>query len=45
MFIPVEDHLTGYQHIWVVDKDKEGVVSRKMIMGVNYVPLTDAPTK
>ncbi|KAJ9604139.1 hypothetical protein H2200_011662 [Cladophialophora chaetospira] len=45
MFIPVEDEDGwGSQWIWVVDKDKDGKVSRKKDMGVRYVPLTDAPT-
>ena len=45
MFIPVEDEDGwGSQWIWVVDKDKDGKVTRKKDMGVRYVPLTDAPT-
>jgi protein-L-isoaspartate(D-aspartate) O-methyltransferase len=45
MFIPVEDEGGwGSQWIWVVDKDKDGKVTRKKDMGVRYVPLTDAPT-
>ena len=44
MFIPVDDELEGWsQHIWCVDKDAEGVVTRKKLFGVRYVPLTDAP--
>ncbi|KAF7912436.1 uncharacterized protein EAF01_001457 [Botrytis porri] len=45
MFIPVEDSRrgSGGQHIWVVDKDGEGKVSREKLYGVRYVPLTDAP--
>lgn len=31
------------QHIYVIDKDKEGNVTRKKEYGVRYVPLTDAP--
>ncbi|CAG8972857.1 hypothetical protein HYALB_00001276 [Hymenoscyphus albidus] len=42
IFIPVEEQSTGYQYIWVIDKNKEGVVSKEKLMGVNYVPLTDA---
>jgi protein-L-isoaspartate(D-aspartate) O-methyltransferase len=45
MFIPVEDSDGwGSQWIWVVDKDKDGKVTRRKDMGVRYVPLTDAPT-
>jgi protein-L-isoaspartate(D-aspartate) O-methyltransferase len=41
LFVPVEE---GWmQHIWVVDKDKDGKVERKKLYGVQYVPLTDAP--
>ncbi|EPE26966.1 S-adenosyl-L-methionine-dependent methyltransferase [Glarea lozoyensis ATCC 20868] len=42
IFIPVEDS-RGDQYIWIVDKDKEGKVTKKRSMGVRYVPLTDAP--
>jgi len=44
IFIPVEDP-KGYgdQHIWVVDKDEKGEVTKKKLYGVRYVPLTDAP--
>jgi protein-L-isoaspartate(D-aspartate) O-methyltransferase len=31
------------QHIYVVDKDENGKVTRRRDMGVQYVPLTDAP--
>ncbi|KAK1752870.1 hypothetical protein QBC47DRAFT_453576 [Echria macrotheca] len=45
MFIPVDDDSGGWsQHVWCVDKDGEGKVSRKKLFGVRYVPLTDAPT-
>lgn len=48
MFIPVEDAVCrgmfGSQYIWVVEKDKDGKVTRKRDMGVRYVPLTDAPS-
>lgn len=44
MFIPVDDEDGwGGQWIWVVDKDKNGKVTRTRDMGVRYVPLTDAP--
>ena len=44
MFIPVDDQVEGWsQHIWCVDKDSEGVVSKKQLFGVRYVPLTDPP--
>ena len=46
MFIPVGDEGGwGSQWIWVVDKDKEGRVSRRKDMGVRYVLLTDAPRR
>lgn len=41
LFIPVEENYM--QHIYVVDKDKDGKVTRKKEFGVQYVPLTDAP--
>lgn len=45
MFIPVQDaDGWGSQWIWVVDKDKDGKVTKRKDMGVRYVPLTDAPT-
>lgn len=44
MFIPVNDDTTGWdQHIWVIDKDRDGRVQRKKLFGVRYVPLTDPP--
>ncbi|KIX07162.1 protein-L-isoaspartate O-methyltransferase [Rhinocladiella mackenziei CBS 650.93] len=44
MFIPVEDRDGwGSQWIWVVDKDKNGKVTKRKDMGVRYVPLTDPP--
>jgi len=38
MFIPVG---TLSQHIFQVDKDADGNVTKTQIMAVNYVPLTD----
>lgn len=38
MFIPVG---TDSQEIVQVDKDKEGIVSKKSLFGVMYVPLTE----
>lgn len=47
MFIPVdddeEDGDRGGQHIWAVDKDAEGKVTKKKLFAVRYVPLTDRP--
>jgi protein-L-isoaspartate(D-aspartate) O-methyltransferase len=42
MFIPVGSGKQD-QHIWTVDKDREGNVTKKKLYGVKYVPLTDAP--
>ncbi len=45
MFIPVDDDDSGSgQHVWLVDKNAEGQVTKKKLFGVRYVPLTDAPT-
>lgn len=42
LFVPVaEGHL---QYIFVIDKKADGKVERKKLYGVQYVPLTDAPT-
>ena len=41
LFVPVEEGFL--QHIYVIDKDKNGSVDRKKLYGVQYVPLTDAP--
>ncbi|KAF9180210.1 hypothetical protein BGZ51_006351 [Haplosporangium sp. Z 767] len=43
MFIPVSDG--AGQAIFVVDKDKDGKVTKKRVMDVWYVPLTDAKTQ
>jgi len=44
MFIPVDDDEGGWsQHVWCVDKDEKGEVTKKKLFGVRYVPLTDAP--
>ncbi|KAK4136066.1 protein-L-isoaspartate O-methyltransferase [Trichocladium antarcticum] len=46
MFIPVDDELGGGdQHVWCVDKDGEGVVTKRRLFGVRYVPLTDPPSE
>ena len=39
MFIPVGT--TYDQYIKVIDKDANGKISEKKVMGVRYVPLTD----
>ncbi|KAI9643335.1 hypothetical protein NHQ30_007954 [Ciborinia camelliae] len=44
MFIPVESSRGMGQHIWVVDKDREGRISKEKLYAVRYVPLTDAPS-
>jgi protein-L-isoaspartate(D-aspartate) O-methyltransferase len=41
MFVPVEEGWS--QHIYVIDKDKDGKVTKKKLFAVRYVPLTDAP--
>ncbi|CAK4033616.1 -L-isoaspartate O-methyltransferase [Lecanosticta acicola] len=42
LFIPVEE--AYMQHIYVIDKDEDGNSTKKKEYGVQYVPLTDAPT-
>lgn len=41
LFIPVEE--AYMQHIYVIDKNEDGSVTKKKEYGVQYVPLTDAP--
>lgn len=41
LFMPVEEEYT--QHIYIIDKKEDGTVTKKKDMGVQYVPLTDAP--
>jgi protein-L-isoaspartate(D-aspartate) O-methyltransferase len=44
MFIPVDDDKMGYnQHVWRIEKDGNGEVTKKQLFGVRYVPLTEAP--
>ncbi|KAH7014961.1 protein-L-isoaspartate O-methyltransferase [Ilyonectria destructans] len=46
MFIPVDDDDSGYgQHVWRIEKDGNGEITRKRLFGVRYVPLTDAPRR
>jgi protein-L-isoaspartate(D-aspartate) O-methyltransferase len=42
MFIPLEDPDGWGQHVWAIDKDGDGKVTRRKLFGVQYVPLTDA---
>ncbi len=41
MFIPVDDGGGYGQHVWVVEKDREGKVGKRKLYGVSYVPLVD----
>lgn len=41
LFMPVEENYM--QHIYVIDKREDGSVTKTKDMGVQYVPLTDAP--
>ncbi|KAK2678028.1 hypothetical protein RAB80_006768 [Fusarium oxysporum f. sp. vasinfectum] len=44
MFIPVDDDKMGYnQHVWRIEKDGNGEITKKKLFGVRYVPLTEAP--
>ncbi|UPK90437.1 hypothetical protein LCI18_001372 [Fusarium solani-melongenae] len=44
MFIPVDDDGMGYsQHVWRIEKDENGEITKKKLFGVRYVPLTNAP--
>jgi len=41
LFMPVEENYT--QYIYVIDKNKDGSVTKTKDICVQYVPLTDAP--
>lgn len=45
MFIPLDDaeRSDGSQSVWAVDKNEEGMVEKRRLFGVRYVPLTDGP--
>ncbi|KAJ4171118.1 hypothetical protein NW754_007263 [Fusarium falciforme] len=44
MFIPVDDDGMGYsQHVWRIEKDENGEITKRKLFGVRYVPLTNAP--
>lgn len=46
IFMPINDDKEGdSQHIWKVEKDDQGQVTRERLFGVRYVPLTDAPSR
>lgn len=51
MFIPVDDDDGGGsgqkrgQHIWAVDKDANGKITKERLFAVRYVPLTDGPQR
>ncbi|KAK0570059.1 hypothetical protein OC861_000366 [Tilletia horrida] len=42
LFIPVGEHS---QDIWEIDRAEDGSVTRRKVMGVRYVPLTDASSQ
>jgi protein-L-isoaspartate(D-aspartate) O-methyltransferase len=42
LFVPVEEGSS--QYIYVLEKKEDGSVERRKLYGVQYVPLTDAPT-
>ncbi|KAL9932095.1 hypothetical protein V8E36_009156 [Tilletia maclaganii] len=42
LFIPVG---TDSQDIWEIDRAEDGTVSRRKLMGVRYIPLTDASSQ
>ncbi|KAE8209893.1 hypothetical protein CF327_g6174 [Tilletia walkeri] len=39
LFIPVGQHS---QDIWEIDRSEDGTITKRKVMGVRYVPLTDA---
>ena len=39
MFIPVGGQYES-QYIYIIDKDSNGIITKKKVMSVNYVPLT-----
>ncbi|KAG6065400.1 hypothetical protein E4U32_007369 [Claviceps aff. humidiphila group G2b] len=44
IFIPIEDYESGHlQSVWRITKDKDGIITKKNLCGVQYVRLTEAP--
>jgi protein-L-isoaspartate(D-aspartate) O-methyltransferase len=44
--MPVDDdHFGDSQHVWKIEKNEYGQVTRECLFGVRYVPLTDAPRR
>jgi protein-L-isoaspartate(D-aspartate) O-methyltransferase len=43
MFIPVDSEDGWNQHVWKIEKDKNGKIKKTRLFPVRYVPLTDAP--